>query len=249
MKNLVVRILVLATIGLILSFTVFGQTRCERNYRSCVGNCNATRDQTQTRNDIQRSQILLQLGRDLIQCNVQNVGNPAARDECRNRTQRAADTALAQLDASDLQAERDRITCITDCRRQLRECQNPRPEPSAGGGFTIECLDGGAPCRGPVSDFCTRAAGSCDDCWRSLCGGGEWIIDSEVPLRSVTLVAVTDVSRSERVLAVSSVSGRRARFNVPRNLRLRQGEQLYFQFRSVTKPRRPVTMTLHRAGQ
>jgi hypothetical protein len=45
-----------------------------------------------------------------------------------------------------------------------------------------------------------------------------------VPLRSVTLVAVTDVSRSERVLAVSSVSGRRARFNVPRNLRLRQGE-------------------------
>ena len=248
MKNLVVRILVLAAIELILSFTVFGQTQCERNYRSCVRTCNTTRDQTQARNDIQRSQITLQLGRDLIQCNVQNVGNPAGRDQCRNEKQAAADAAYARLDALDLQAERDRIACITECRRQLRECQFPAPEPSTGARFTIECLDGGAPCRGPVSEFCTRAAGFCDDCWRSMCGGGEWIIDSEVPLRSVTLVAVSTASRSERVLAVSSVRGKSARFNVPSNIRLKQGEQLYFQFRSVTKPNRPVTMTLRRAG-
>ena len=249
MKNLVVRILVLTAIELILSFTVFGQTQCERNYRSCVRTCNTTRDQTQARNDIQRSQTTLQLGRDLIQCNVQNVGNPAARDQCRNEKQAAADAVFARLDASDLQAERDRIACITECRRQLRECQNPRPEPSVGDGFTIECLDGGAPCRGPVSDFCTKAAGSCDDCWHSMCGGGEWIIDSEVPLRSVTLVAVSNAPLSERVLANSAIRGKRATFNVPRNIRLRQGEQLYFQFRSVTKPHRPVTMTLRRVGR
>jgi hypothetical protein len=250
MRNLIARILVLAAIELLLSFAVFGQTQCERNYRTCVGRCNAARDQTQTRNDIRRSQITLQLGRDLIQCNVQNVGNPAARDACRNEKQAAADAALAQIDASDLQAERDRISCITECRRQLRECQQPPPpQPSAGGNFIIECLDGGAPCRGPVSEFCTKAAGSCDDCWRSLCGGGEWIIDSEVPLRSVTLVAVSTASRSERVLATSSIRGLRAIFNVPRNIRLGQGEQLYFQFRSITRPRRPVTMTLRRTGR
>ena len=247
MKNLAVRILVLAAIELILSFAVFGQT-CERNYRTCVRTCNLRRDQTQARNDIRRSQITIQLGRDLIQCNIQNVGNPTAREQCRNERIAAADAALAQVDASDLQAERDRIRCITECRRQFRECQAPAPrEPVVTGPrVTIDCLDGGAPCRGPVSEFCTQAAGSCDDCWRSLCGGGEWLIDSEVPLSSVTLVAVSEASRSERVLVTSTIRGTRATLNVPRNLNLRRGEQLYFQFRSRTRPNRPVKVTLHR---
>lgn len=247
MKNLVVRILVLAAIELVLSITVFGQN-CEGNYRRCVRACNLRRDQTQTANDIRRSQITIQLGRDLIQCNVQNVGNPTAREQCRNERIAAADAALAQVDASDLQAERDRISCITRCRREFRECQAPaRREPVVTGpGVIVECLDGGPPCRGAVSEFCTQAAGSCDDCWRSMCGGGEWLLDSEVPLRSVTLLAVSDVSRSERVLATAAIRGTRAVFNVPRNLQLRRGEQLYFQFRSQTRPNRPVRVTLHR---
>ena len=230
MKNLIVRILVLAAIELILSFTVFGQTRCERNYRTCVSGCNAARDQTQTRNDLRRSQITLQLGRDLIQCNVQNIGNPAARDACRNEKQAAADAAIAQLDASDLQAERDRITCITGCRRQFRECQNPRPEPSAGGRGTIECLDGGAPCRGPVSEFCTLAAGSCDDCWRFACGGGEWIIVRRCRY-AASLVAVSSASRSEAYSPLPPLEGL-GQIHVPRNLRSGRRTTV-FQFRSM----------------
>ena len=247
MKNLVLRILVLTAMGLVFSSTVFGQTRCESDYRTCVRACNTTRDQTLSRNALRRSQIRLQLGQDLTQCNVRFIGDPRGRQSCRNEKQAAANAALAELDRSDRQAERDRISCITECRRQLRECQQPpRPEPIVDGGFTIDCLEGGPPCRGAVSDFCKRAAGACDDCWRSLCGGGEWLIDSEVPLRSVTLVAVSDTSRRERVLATSSIKGKRAILNVPRDLKLRSGEQLYFQFSARIKPRQAVKVTIHR---
>jgi len=249
MKSFALRILVVAAMASLFALTGFAQTRCERDYRTCVGACNVTRNQTLARNNLRRSQIRIQLGRDLTQCNVRFIGDPAGRQSCRNEKQAAANAALAELDRSDRQAERDRIGCITECRRQLRECREPsqsRPEPTVNGEFTVDCLEGGPPCRGAVSDFCTRAAGACDDCWRSLCGGGEWLIDSEVPLRSVTLVGVSDTSRRERVLATSSIKGKRAILNVPRDLKLRPGEQLYFQFTSRIKPHRAVKVTIHR---
>lgn len=249
MKNLVIRIVMAAAMFFVFAFTGFAQGRCEREYRQCVRGCNTTKDQTLARNNLQRSQIRLQLGRDLIQCNVQFAGNPAARDACRRERRAAADAALAALDGSDRQAERDRISCITECRTRLRECRqppSPQPQPVVSGGFEIECLEGGPPCRGAVSEFCQRATGACDDCWRSLCGGGEWLVDSEAPLGSVTLVAVSDTSRRERVLAISSIKGTQARLNVPRDLKLKSGEKLYFQFRSRTKPHGPVKITIHR---
>ena len=246
MKSSVLRILILAAIALSFSLNVFGQN-CDTNYRTCVRACNATRDQTLSRNNIERSRVRIQLGRDLTQCNVQFVNDPTGRQACRNEKQAAADAALAALDNSDRQAQRDRSNCIIECRRQLRECQQPaRPVPVVSGGFTIDCLDGGAPCRGAVSEFCTVAAGACDDCWRSLCGGGEFQIDSEVPLRRVALVAVSDTSKRERVLATSSVKGKRLILNVPRDLKLESGEQLYFQFTSRTKPGKAVKVTIHR---
>ena len=247
MKTLIVKILVPVAMLLSLSGAALGQANCDREYRSCVRTCNTTRDQTLSRNQLQRSQIRLQLNRDLIQCNVQFAGDPTARQACRREKQAAADAALAELDRSDQQAARDRIACISDCRTRLRECrQPPRPQPIVGGDFEVECLEGGAPCRGAVSEFCQRAQSACDDCWRSLCGGGEWLIDSEAPLRSVTLVALSDTSNRVRVLATSHVNGKRSRLNVPRNLKLRTGEQLYFQFSPRTRPTTPVKVTIHR---
>jgi hypothetical protein len=190
----------------------------------------------------------LQLGRDLIQCNIQFPGDPVGRQACRNEKQAAANAALAALDRSDRQAERDRIACITECRRQRRDCQqppSPQPQPVISGGFEVDCLEGGAPCRGEVSQFCQRATGACDDCWRSLCGGGDWLIDSESPLRSLTLVAASDTSRRERVLAISSIRGTRATLKVPRDLKLRSGEKLYFQFRPG-RFQKSVKVTIHR---
>ena len=248
MKTLLSRTLIPAAMVFVFTFTVFGQARCEREYRQCVRGCNTTRDQTISRNNLQRSQIRLQLARDLIQCNVQFPGDPIRRRACRNEKQAAANAALAVLDRADRQAERDRIACIAECRRHLSDClqpPSPQPQPIISGGFEVDCLEGGAPCRGEVSQFCQRATGACDDCWRSLCGGGDWLIDSESPLRSVTLVAVSDTSRRERVVAVSTIRGTRATLKVPRDLKLRSGEKLYFQFRP-RRFQRSVKVTIHR---
>jgi hypothetical protein len=246
MKTLMLRVLMAAAMVFVFSLTVFGQARCEREFRRCVGGCNTARNQTLARNNLRRSEIRIQLARDLIQCNVRFPRDPVARQRCRNETQAAANAELAALDRSDRQAERDRLNCIQDCRTRRSECERPPgPQPIVSEGFEIECLEGGPPCRVAVSEFCQRATGPCDDCLHSLCGGGDWLIDSEAPLRSVTLVAVSDSSRRGRVLAVSSIRGKRARLNVPRDLRLKAGEKLYFQF-SPQRFQRSVKVTIHR---
>ena len=245
MKSLVIKTLILSGMALIFSFDAFGQTRCTREYARCVRACNATRDQTLANHGVRRGQIRIQLNQALIQCNVQFIGNPAGRRACRNQAQARAGAELAALDALNQQAQRIRIGCITDCRQQLRDCEQSTPSlPTLSGDFTVDCLPGGALCQGPVSGFCQRAAGACDDCWRSMCGGGEWRLESEVDLRSVTLVAVSDRFKIGRVLATSSVNGKRATLNVPRDLKLRRGEQLYFQFRPRTKTQRSVKVTI-----
>jgi len=240
---MIIRIIFLACLSLIFSSNVLGQT-CETRYRTCVRGCNETRDQALARNNLERSQVRIRLGQALTQCNVQFVTDPVGRQECRRAAQAAAAADFARLDGLDRQAQRERINCISECRRQLRECQTPAPTPNFGGNFEIECLEGGPPCRGEVSEFCQRAVGACDDCWRSLCGGGEWQIDSDVPLRSVTLVAVRNNQRQARILATSSSRGGRLKLNVPRNIKLNTGEQLYFQFSPSAPPGRPMKITV-----
>ena len=246
---MLIRIFFLACLSVFLSSNVLGQT-CETRYRTCVRGCNATRDQALARNNLERSQVRIRLGQALTQCNVQYVGDPVGRQECRRAAQAAADADFARIDGLDRQAQRDRISCITECRRQRTEClQPPAPTPNFGGSFEIECLEGGAPCSGPVSEFCQRAAGACDDCWRSLCGGGEFRIISDVSLRTVTLVAVRNNRRHARILATSYSRGGQLRLNVPRNIKLNSGEQLYFQLSPRTRPGRSVKITLTRGGQ
>ena len=241
-----IRIMFLACVALFFSSNVLGQT-CETRYRSCVRTCNLTRDQAIARNNLERSQVRIRLNQALTQCTVQYVNDPAGRRECRRAAQAAADADFARIDGLDRQAQRDRIACITECRRQRTEClQPPAPTPSFGGRFEVECLEGGAPCSGPVSEFCQRAAGACDDCWRSMCGGGEFRIDSEVPLRSVTLVAVRNNWQSARILATSYSRGGAIRLNVPRNIKLNSGEQLHFRFAPRTRTGQPVKVTVTR---
>jgi len=79
-----------------------------------------------------------------------------------------------------------------------------------------------------------------------MCGGGEWRLESEVELQSATLVAVSDRFKNGRVLATSSINGKRATLNVPRELKLQRGEQLYFQLRPRTKTQGPVKITMQR---
>jgi hypothetical protein len=72
------------------------------------------------------------------------------------------------------------------------------------------------------------------------------LIESEVPLRSITLVAASDKSRRGRLIAVSSMNGKRAKLTVPRNFKLRSGEQLYFEVSSRRKIQSPVKITVRR---
>lgn len=249
MNSPIVRIIILAAISFVFSVDVLSQDQCAVNYRNCVRTCNTTRDQALSRNNLERSQIRIRLGQQLIQCNVQYVNDRTGRQACRDEKIAAANAELAALDAADRQAQRERRNCIRECRRQLTECrQPPAPTPNFGGSFEFECLEGGAPCSGPVSEFCQRAAGACDDCWRSLCGGGEFRIDSDAPLRTVKLVAASSPSGAARILATSSVKRGRLRLNVPRDIKLNSGEQLYFQFSPRTRPGQPMKVTLARGG-
>ena len=142
MNSPIVRILILAGISLFFSGDVFSQDECSRNYRTCVRTCNANRDQALSRNNLERSQIRIRLGQALIQCNVQYVNDRTGRQACRNEKIRAANAELAALDAADRQANRERLNCITECRRQLSECrQPPAPTLDLGGGFEVECLE------------------------------------------------------------------------------------------------------------
>jgi hypothetical protein len=82
----------------------------------------------------------------------------------------------------------------------------------------------------------------CDDCGASLCGGGEWKFDSEVPL-TVTLVAALSDLSNPRVVAASTPAGNRAVLNVPPDIKLEGKEQLYLQFSKCRRRPGPKTET------
>jgi hypothetical protein len=250
MNKLILRILVAAAFGVVLSFTVLGQGTADLTYATCVRRCNHDRDVAIASNNLQRTQVQIQLGRDLIDCNVEYLGNPLASRRCRQEKRAAANARLAQLDASDRMAQRARLRCIAECRRQ-HDAGTSTPTSTVSGSVplvgivTLDCLPGGAPCRASVPEFCTKAASACDQCWRSLCGGGEWSFEAEVPL-VVTLLAVSDPSKSPRVIATSSRKGQQTILSVPADIKLGAGEQLYFGFSSPGKPGKAVKVNIQR---
>ena len=90
-------------------------------------------------------------------------------------------------------------------------------------------------------------AGACDDCWKSLCGGGDFSFASTLPL-GVKLMAATDPAKGGRVLATSSMKGKQAVLRVPADIKLNNKEELYFEFSSKEKPAGPVKVHIHRGG-
>lgn len=247
MKRLVIRMLLLSALTTVFSLSAFAQSRCMVEYRACVRDCNTARDRVIQANNLQRGVIRMRLNQDLLDCTVRFVGDPAGRAACQREARARANRALAAIDASDRQAQRARVSCIIDCRRQIRECERqPVVQIDISGSVVIECPPGGAPCRGAVSRFCQQANGACDNCWVSMCGGGEWQIESEVELSSVTLVAALDRVRNGRVLTTSAINGRQGTLVVPGDLKLRRGEQLYFEVSSGTKPVNPVKLNIKR---
>jgi hypothetical protein len=128
------------------------------------------------------------------------------------------------------------------CRDQNRSCININRK--FHGDIDLACLASGATCFKEVSDTCQAMSDGCGNCGISLCGGGEWKFDSEVPL-TVTLVAAADLS-NPRVLAASTLKGNQAVLNVPADIRLKDKEQLYLQFASTAKPKGNVKVQVRR---
>jgi hypothetical protein len=138
----------------------------------------------------------------------------AAR-RCIQDADRAFNEQMARLDASDTAARQTREQCVADCGRQLHQCEAALSGGAVAGSVdvvgtvTAGCLDDGGPCFVPVSDFCQRASGVCDQCTLSLCGGGEWTVETveDQLLVNTTLVAATDPLKNPRVLATSTTRG------------------------------------------
>lgn len=250
MKTVVLRIFVVAAIALTLSLTALGQpnqAECSRAYTGCVGRCNRNRDAVLATNRERRREIAEQLTRDLNQCRIQNLGDRNAIETCRQEKRDDAARQQALLILSDRLAEQSRLRCITECRTQLAACPETGTITANAGELEvdIECIPGGAPCFKEVSKFCQQISGPCEACGISMCGGGEWGFDAEVPL-VVTLAVGTDPLTNPRVLATSTLNGRQAVLNVPPDIKLGADERLYLSFSSAEKPGKPVKVAVRR---
>jgi hypothetical protein len=157
------------------------------------------------------------------------------------------DACLAQCTQADPAQKK---SCIKKCNDEFDQCvKTTRPQPlDLSHDLEIgACLEGGAPCRQAVRKICTLMAGACDDCWRSLCGGGDFSFGSSLTL-DVKLMAATDPAKGGRLLATSSTKGKQAVLRVPGDIKLNNKEQLYFEFSSKEKPAGPVKVHIHRGS-
>lgn len=260
MKKLVIGAVALVIVAQLLS-TYYLNRRfiyigCDFSYHLCIQVCDADLREVLDRNNAERLRAFPDFQQALSACGLPL--DDTAR-QCRQDAERAFNERLARLDVSDADARERRQRCAADCRRQHEECRAGNAAAfSTGtatanvdvvGNITIDCVEGGAPCFKPVSDFCQRALGACDQCL-ALCGGGEWTVETigeQLPLNT-TLVAATDPSKNPRVLATSTTRGNQAVLNVPSNIKLSDGEKLYFGFSSQKKPGGPVAVRIHRGA-
>jgi hypothetical protein len=231
---------------------------CPLMYSVCQRGCDAALRDTLNANNLDRGIARIAHQQALIECNVQNIGNTTAQQQCRQEETRAFDDLMARIDASDVAARERHERCVAQCRTENDACQASNAAVSDGnitaavdvvGTVTDDCIPGGPPCFKPVSDFCQHASGPCDECTLSFCGGGEWMIETDgnqLP-SSTTLVAATDPLKNPRVLATSTTRGNQAVLNVPPNIKLGAGEQLYFGFSSAKKAGGPVQLRFRRS--
>ncbi|HEV7744200.1 MAG TPA: hypothetical protein VGO56_04310 [Pyrinomonadaceae bacterium] len=236
---------------------------CGLMYVVCKQGCDQVFDQALANNQSRRDDIREARDRRLDNCVRDHAFDSEAQFRCENDVRLDADAQLARVDAVDAMAKKRRELCVQKCGTQLQECDASNAAAFASdsnsitatvntaGTVTVDCIDGGprAPCFKPVSDFCQHATAPCDGCTLSFCGGGEWTVDAgnQLPLNT-TLVAATDPSKNPRVLATSTTRGNQAVLNVPADIKLGEGEQLYFGFSSTKKPGGPVEVRIQRSN-
>lgn len=257
MKNVILGLIAaLAVLALVVSFNSYFLIRsqaCQNALNRCVQQCDSTRDRALGENDQRRTTIEINRGRAWMECVIQyhGAGNNQALQECRTEADNVANAELETLAALDEIIRERREQCVTECNTQAKKCDNPfaggiDAAPRIDVTAPIDCLAGGGPCFKPVLEICTQIAGPCDECWTTLCGGGDYSFESSVPLE-VTLVAATDPAKNARVLASSSMKEKQAVLSVPSHIKLNRTERLYFGFSSKEKPGGPVKALIRRS--
>lgn len=212
---------------------------CERR-AACIRDCDAALRRALDALTTERGRIRMRGTQALLECRSNNPPASAELRRCEEAVNARTQEAVRQLEAPAREARR---RCEGECNAQNRDCV--RAPSALLGSIDVECIPGGAPCFKAVSKVCTQMEGACGDCGFSLCGGGEWGFDSEVPL-TVTLVAAASGMSNPRVLAASTPVGNQAVLNVPEDITLKDKEQLYLQFSSTAKPKGAVRVRVHR---
>ena len=258
MKKIVIGAVALLIISQVIS-TYYLNRRvrlvgCDLINHLCAQRCGDALRDTLSENNDQRLLNFLALQQANFECNIQHERDDAARSQCLQEASTAFDQREAVLSASDAAARETRNQCVAECSHACEATNDLVIAGSTGasvsvvGNVTVDCVEGGAPCFKPVSDFCQSISGACEQCGLSLCGGGEWMVEpvgQQLPL-STTLVAATDPMKNPRVLATSAARGNRAVLNVPPNIKLGGGEQLYFGFSPQKKPGGPFEVRIQR---
>lgn len=242
MRNVALSVVaVLAVAAGIYAYTLSGRVslvECHQDYQLCTQACDATLQSALDALAPELLRIELQRRQDISRCGLPI--DDAARQciaDADARAQREEARVKAPARAAQLQ-------CIAGCKNKNNRCVNTPTKPLQGS-LDIDCLgNDGARCVTDLPKVCTQMEGACGDCGISLCGGGEWLFDAELPL-TVTLVAAADLS-NPRVLATSTPSGNRAMLNVPADIKLNGQEKLYLGFASPKKPNGTVKVRVHR---
>lgn len=249
-KSTVVAVITVSIIALILSgvalynFYYIRFQQCRNEYAHCSRQCRDDLNEALARTDLNRLLDDVLTRQALFDCGFGIIGDSAVQ-ECRNEVNQRAEQTRAFRDLQDEQSrlayERCKETCMNnavacDIAWEERFTVNLPPGTVVVAGdepFVVECLGTKeAPfCYKKVDPLCQRISGVCGKCWNSLCGGGGWELEAE-GLAEVILVAAIDPWKNPRVLATSSLNGKKAVLNIPPDIKLNQGEQLYLGFKS-----------------
>ncbi len=233
---------IIAIIALLGSLYATWQTRlnrinlaaeiCRHEKAQCESACDQTFLHDTLEIAISRSNARLNHAQALLACRVDNIGSQAAIDACQQTENDRFNRQMGQLDAQVQVLLNARDACRDSCTARAAEC--------AGGDddlpqkidvpFTIDCIDGNnAPCFKPVPDICKLVNDVCQDCLNSLCPGSDWYFQADAQV-TITLVAATSEKETGRDLAKSSMKDDLIKLEVPDNVKLKEGENLYLRF-------------------
>ncbi|HEX5709078.1 MAG TPA: hypothetical protein VFX96_17385 [Pyrinomonadaceae bacterium] len=238
---------VVVVAGFLLRYEIIRELECRLQRVYCSHECDQAFIRERFAIQDERNRLTEERNGRLGECADRFDRDSPAYQQCWAQVMEAFQPRMQELSQSEIFAVMVRDTCKENCEAICgeRTARTGVIDVSTPVDVEVGCVEGGAPCFKEVPKICTVISGACGECWRTLCGGGEWAFESDVPLE-VTLAAAADPAKSPRVLATSSARGKEAVLDVPKDIKLDMGERLYFGFNSREKTRGTVKVVIRR---